>query len=125
MTSSDFRVRRRWVGPVHVITPTGALDSASTAAMTEATAAALRRARSVVVDLSAVTSMEAEVAHLLAELAEQAHACRGRLRVAALPEHAHRLFAQLELYEVLGGRGDVATECRSAISHLAGTHQRR
>jgi len=123
VTSPDFRVRRRWVGPIIIIRPEGDLDLDTAATLAAQATAALRRSRLVVVDLSAVTFLDCHAVGVLVDLAQQARHRGGRLQMADLPEHAHQLFSIFDLYGVLGGRNDVATECRACLHHLATAHR--
>ena len=125
MNAPAFRIRRRRLGPVIVLSPVGELDCHTTDLLVDRTAAALRGSRSLVVDLSGVVFMDCHTVGVLITLCRRARERGGRLQVAALPEHAHRLFTLLDLYEVLGGRRDVAGECRSAVTHLVGSHRER
>lgn len=124
MTSPEFRVQHHQLGPVGVVRPVGDLEAETTATMVRATTAALGRTCDVVVDLSAVSSVDCHAAGALVGLAQEARERGGRLRVAALPPHVHRLFALLDLYDVLGGRGDVAAECRAALRVGTGHRER-
>ncbi|MGI4894593.1 MAG: STAS domain-containing protein [Janthinobacterium lividum] len=123
MTSPDFRVRRRQVGPVSVLSPIGELNVETTATLSTATTTTLRRARAIVVDLSGLSFLDCHAVGALLTLARQAEEGGARLQVAALPDHVHQLFSIFDLYGVLGGRRDVAAECRVAISHLAASRR--
>jgi len=125
VTTPVLRVRRRRLGPVIVLSPVGELDGHTTDLLIDRATTALRCSRSLVVDLSDVVFMDCHAVGVLITLSRRAHERGGRLQVAALPAHAHRLFTLFDLYGVLGGRRDVAGECRSALTHLAGSHRER
>ncbi|WP_432524850.1 STAS domain-containing protein [Kineococcus sp. SYSU DK006] len=121
MDSPDFAVRHRWAGPVRVVRPVGDLDADTAERAAPEVRAALDRARCVVLDLSSVTFLDCRAAGVLLALALEARERGGRLRVAALPPCAHRVFGLFGLYPVLGGRSDVAGECRAALDDLVDT----
>ena len=121
MDSSDFCVRRRWAGPVRVVRPVGDLDAETVERTVPEVRAALDSARCVVLDLSSVTFLDCRAVGVVVAPAFDARERGGRLRVAALPPCAHRLFTAFGLYPVLGGRQDVAGECRVALDDLVDT----
>lgn len=119
MVITPLTIRRRRLGPVIVVTPDGELDVSTADHLRTAVDTALRRTRFVVVDLSAVSFLDCGAVRVLVAAARQADQAGGRLRVAALPGHAHRVFGLLDLYRVLGGHHDVATEFRQCLHVLA------
>ncbi|NAZ74606.1 STAS domain-containing protein [Kineococcus sp. T13] len=121
MDSPDFVVRHRWAGPVRVVRVRGDLDADTVERTAPEVRAALDRARCVVLDLSSTTFLDCRAVGVLIALAAGARERGGRLRVAALPPCAHRLFSAFDLYPVLGGREDVPGECRAALDDLVGT----
>ncbi|WP_432511883.1 STAS domain-containing protein [Kineococcus sp. SYSU DK001] len=112
-----LRVHRRRIGPVLVLSPVGDLDVVTAPTFATVATAALWRTRSLVVDLSAVTFVDCCAVGRLVAVTRLAARTGVRVAVAGLPEPVHRLFAVLDLYPVLGGRHDVAGECRLASQH--------
>lgn len=125
MITTFFPIRRRWVGPLLILTPVGELDLDTATAVGAAITTALRRTRLVIVDLSAVSFLDCGAISALIAAAGQAERLGGRLQVAALPDHVHRLFTLFDLYTVLGGHHDVAAECRRCLQHLTSSHHQR
>ncbi|WP_432497567.1 STAS domain-containing protein [Kineococcus gypseus] len=113
-----FRVESRRIGTVAVVVPDGELDGGTAPLLVAETTRALSTAPAVVVDLSSVSFLDCRALGVLVSLTRRARERGGRLRVAALPGHAHDLFSRFDLYGVLGGRSDVAGECR-ALAALA------
>ena len=111
--SPTFHVDLHRVGPVVVLAPAGELDGGTAPALVARTTAVLRTTPAVVLDLSSVSFLDCRALGVLVSLARRAREREGRLRVAALPDHVHDLFARFDLYGVLGGHGDVAGECRA------------
>lgn len=114
-----FRIRRRRIGPVLVLTPVGELDAGTVTELVVRITADVDRFPSIVLDLSAVSFLECCVLGRLVASVQFASRRGVRLRTAAATDAVHRLFSIFDLHGSLGGRLDVAGECRLALQVLA------